>query len=250
VIDLAGTVALVTGAGRGIGADIARRFVAAGAAVVVHHRTSSAGADALVEELTATGGRAVAATADVTDADACAELMATAVERFGRLDAVVANAGVQPVADLASMTMEQWRAVVDTNLAGAFATVRAAADVLRDHGSVTLIASIEGSAPARGHAHYAASKAGVIMLARAAALEYGPAGIRVNAVSPGLVAREGIEHDWPDGVRRWRLAAPLGRLGSGADVGNACVFLASPLAQWITGHNLVVDGGVSAAPSW
>lgn len=250
MIELAGTVALVTGAGRGIGADIARRFVAAGAAVVVHHRTSAAGAAALVDELTAGGGRAVAAEADVTDADQCAALMATAVERFGRLDAVVANAGVQPVAALASMTMEQWREVVDTNLAGAFGTVRAAADVLRDHGSVTLIASIEGLAPAPAHAHYAASKAGVIMLARSAALEYGPAGIRVNAVSPGLVARDGIERDWPDGVDRWRRAAPLGRLGSGADVGNACVFLASPLAAWITGHNLVVDGGVSAGPSW
>jgi NAD(P)-dependent dehydrogenase (short-subunit alcohol dehydrogenase family) len=117
-------------------------------------------------------------------------------------------------------------------------------------GSITLIASVEGSRPARGHAHYAASKAGVIMLARSAALEYGSAGIRVNAVSPGLVDRDGLAGDWPSGVAAWRRAAPLGRTGTTAEIGDACVFLASPMARWITGHDLVVDGGMSAVPAW
>lgn len=251
-LDLAGTVAVVTGAGRGIGADVARCFAAAGAAVVVHHHSSTAGAAALVAELTAAGGQAVAASADVTQPSECAELMAVAVRRFGRLDAVVACAGVQPVTTLATMTAEQWRAVVDTDLTGAFTTLQAAAPVLRagGGGSVTFIASIEGLRPALGHAHYAAAKAGVIMLARSGALEYGPDGIRVNAVSPGLIERPGLAAEWPDGVRRWTAAAPLGRLGRGRDIGRACLFLASPLAEWITGHNLVVDGGVSAGPSW
>lgn len=88
------------------------------------------------------------------------------------------------------------------------------------------------------------------MHARAAALEYGPLGIRVNTVSPGLIEREGLAEDWPEGVRRWERAAPAGRLGRPEDVGDACAFLASPLASWITGHDLVVDGGVSARPRW
>lgn len=250
--DLSGTVAVVTGAGGGIGADIARQFAAAGAAVVVHYRSRSEGATYLMHELIGRGGQAVAVRADVTDPADCARLMAAAVEHFGQLDAVVANAGIQPVAELATMTAAQWREVVDTNLAGAFVTVQEAAAVLRagGGGSLILIASIEGMQPAWAHAHYAASKAGVIMLARCAALEYGRDGIRVNAVSPGLIWRDGLDVAWPEGVERWQRAAPLRRLGSGTDVGNACVFLASPLAEWITGHNLVIDGGVSVHPTW
>lgn len=248
--DLSGTVALVTGAGGGIGAGIAARFAAAGAAVVVHYRTSGARAESVADGITRRGGRAVTARGDVTDPDQCTALVGVAVERFGRIDAVVANAGVQPVADLAGMDVETWRAVVDDNVTGTFATVQAAASVLRTGGSITVIASVEGSRPAPGHAHYSASKAAVIMLARSAALAYGGRGIRVNTVSPGLVRREGIEAAWPDGVARWQRGAPLGRLGEATEIGDACVFLASPMAGWITGHDLVVDGGMSVAPSW
>ncbi len=101
-----------------------------------------------------------------------------------------------------------------------------------------------------GHAHYSTAKAAVVMHARAAALEYGRSGIRVNTVSPGLIDREGPAEAWPEGVRRWQEAVPAGRLGSAEDVANAVVFLASPLASWITGHDLVADGGVSARPTW
>lgn len=247
--DLGTTVVVVTGAGGGIGGGIAARFGAAGAAVVVHHRTSEERAAAVVAGIVGDGGRAVGEPADLTDPADCARLMRVAIERFGRLDAVVANAGVQPVAGLAAMTATDWREVVDTNLTATFSTVQAAAAVMRG-GSITLIASIEGTRPARGHAHYAAAKAGVIMFARSAALEYGSAGIRVNSVSPGLIRRAGIEQAWPDGVRRWRGNAPLGCLGETSDVGDACVFLASPMARWITGHDLVVDGGMSVAPPW
>ncbi len=249
--DLSGTVVVVTGASGGIGSGVARRFAAAGAAVVLGYRTGAAGAAAVAGEITERGGRAVPAPADLTDQGQCAALMAVAAERFGRLDAVVGCAGVQPVADLPALTAADWRAVVEANLAGAFGTVQAAAGALDGRGgSITLVASIEGSRPARGHAHYASAKAGVIMLARSAALEYGPAGIRVNTVSPGLIERPGLDEQWPDGVRRWRRAAPLGRLGRAAEVGDACVFLASPLARWITGHDLVVDGGMGVAPPW
>jgi glucose 1-dehydrogenase/3-oxoacyl-[acyl-carrier protein] reductase len=249
--DLSGTVVLVTGASGGIGSGIALRFAAAGAAVVVHHHTGAERAEAVVAEITAAGGQAVAAQADVTDPAAATALADLAVDRFGRLDAVVAAAGVQPVAELAGMPVDSWREVVDGNATGAFATVQAAAVVMRGRGgSITLVASVEGTRPARGHAHYAAAKAATIMLARAAALEYGRDGVRVNSVSPGLVARPGLREDWPDGVARWERAAPLNRLGEREDVADACVFLASPMARWITGHDLVVDGGMAVVPAW
>jgi len=227
VIDLNGRVVLVTGAGGTIGAGIARQFEAAGARVVRHR------------------GR--------EDGDLRTEarrVVDEAASEHGRLDAVVNNAGVQPVEPLADMTVEQWQSVVDSNLTAPFAITQAAVRHLPEGGSITHIASIEGSHPAPGHAHYAASKAALIMHARAAALEYGPRGIRVNAVSPGLISRPGIEEQWPEGVERWRAAAPLGRMGTPEDVGNACVFLASDLARWVTGHDLVVDGGVTARPTW
>ncbi|HET6257627.1 SDR family oxidoreductase [Pseudonocardia sp.] len=250
--DLSGAVVLVTGGGGGIGSGIAARFAAAGAAVVVHHRDAGTErARVVAGAITARGGHAVTARADVTDPEQCASLMAVAVERFGRLDGVVAAAGVQPVVDLPDMSVDAWREVLDTNATSAFATVQAAAGVMDGHGgSITLIASIEGARPARAHAHYAASKAATIMFARSAALEYGGAGIRVNTVSPGLVRRAGLAEAWPDGVGRWERAAPLARLGESRDVGDACVFLASPMARWITGHDLVVDGGMSVVPSW
>ncbi|WP_112270683.1 SDR family NAD(P)-dependent oxidoreductase [Lentzea terrae] len=225
MIDLSGKVVLVTGAGGGVGAGIASRFEAAGA-LVVRHR-------------------------GLTDGDlrtSAQRVVSKAFAEHGRLDAVVNNAGVQPVEPLPDMTVEQWQSVVDTNLTGPFAVTQAAAQF--SVSSITHIASVEGSHPAVGHAHYAASKAALIMHARAAALEYGPRGIRVNTVSPGLIARPGIEEQWPEGVARWEKAAPLTRLGTPEDIGNACVFLASDLASWITGHDLVVDGGVTARPTW
>lgn len=244
--DMTGSVTVITGAAGGIGAGIARRFAAAGAQVVIGHRGGRDAAVALAAEI-----GALAHPVEITDPDSCAALLAAA-DRFGRVDTLVNNAGIQPVQELSSLTVTDWRAVLDTNVTGTFAMTQAAAAVMgqRGGGSIIHIASIEGEAPAFGHAHYATAKAAVLMHMRAAALEYGPAGIRVNAVSPGLIDRPGLADAWPDGVGRYTAAAPLGRLGTAAEIGDACVFLASPMARWITGANLVVDGGVSVHPRW
>ncbi|MCX4763296.1 SDR family oxidoreductase [Streptomyces sp. NBC_01275] len=250
----AGQVVLITGAGGGLGRGIALRFAQEGAAVALHCRTAVQAAEEVASAVREAGGRAVVLRADLTVEDECRRVVREAAEwGGGRLDALVNNAGVQPVQALPGMTAADWRAVVDANLTSVFACTQAAADVMRAGergGTVTHIASVEAGLPAPGHAHYSASKAAVVMHARAAAQEYGPWGIRVNTVSPGLIGREGLAEAWPEGVRRWREAVAVGRLGRPEDVGDACVFLASPLASWVTGHDLVVDGGASARPTW
>jgi 3-oxoacyl-[acyl-carrier protein] reductase len=272
---LGGQVALITGASGGLGRGIALRFAAAGASVAVHFRTNAEAADEVVARIADSGGRAVALRADLTVESECHRVVREAADWGGGvLTALVNNAGVQPVQELPGMTLADWRAVADANVSSVFACTQAAAELMRDASegtaglegsegseggggeaggrvrSITHIASVEATHPAPHHAHYSASKAAVVMHARSAALEYGPYGIRVNTVSPGLIDREGLAQAWPEGVRRWEQAVPTGRLGRPEDVGDACVFLASPMASWITGHDLVVDGGISARPTW
>ncbi|MCJ7725923.1 MAG: SDR family oxidoreductase, partial [Acidimicrobiia bacterium] len=165
----------------------------------------------------------------------------------------VNNAGVQTKSALADLDDDAWAEMIDTDLTAVHRLTRVTAARMKeqgDGGSIVHIASIEGSHPAPLHGHYATAKAALIMHARAAALEYGADGIRVNSVSPGLIDRPGLAVDWPEGVARWQAAAPLGRMGTPEDVGDACVFLCSDLARWITGVDLVVDGGVLSGPTW
>jgi NAD(P)-dependent dehydrogenase (short-subunit alcohol dehydrogenase family) len=241
-------VVAVTGAGGGIGSGIAHRFADASASLVLHYHKSRHAAEALAGELSA-----LVVEADINLPEGGEAIVNAAIERYGRLDVLINNAGVQPVVPLGEMNLGHWREVIDTNLTGTFLCTQAAARHMIERGgggAIIHIASIEGSQPAFLHAHYAASKAALIMHARAAALEYGSFGIRVNTVSPGLIDRPGLDADWLEGVERWLRAAPLGRLGTATDVGNACVFLASPMASWITGIDLVVDGGVLTHPTW
>lgn len=248
LLDLSGRSAIVTGAARGLGAGIAARLAAAGASVVVNHRSGDAGA--VVAAIREAGGRAVAVRADVADADGPRELVRRCLEVFGHVDVLVNNAGVQPVASLPDIPDGQWEAVLAANLSGAGRCVQESARVMGPGASIVNVASIEGLQPQAGHAHYGASKAGLLALTRAAAHELGPRGIRVNAVAPGLVWRQGLDRDWPEGVTRWEAAAPLGRVGHPDDVADAVLFLASAGARWVTGATLVVDGGVAAVPSW
>lgn len=242
MIDLGGRTVLVTGAGHGIGAVIAQAMLAAGATVVAQHRSRTAGLDAA-------SGRLRRLRADLTDPQAPERVVQAAVDAGGgRLDAVVNAAAEQRVDAWSSLDADAFDAVLAVNLRAAHLLTRAAGAAMTAGGVIVHIASIEGTAPAPGHAHYAVSKAGLIMLARAAALELGRDGIRVCTVSPGLVDREGLAEDWPDGVARWRVASPLGRLVRPQEVADACVFLCSPMAAAITGVDLVVDAGVSAGP--
>jgi len=240
LLDLTGMVVVVTGAAGGIGEGIAARMKAAGATVVAHTRSSPV-----------TDPDLTVVSADLTAVDGPDQVVTAAIDAHGRLDAVVNNAGIQPVVPFAEVTDEQWAEMIDTNLTAVHRLTRAAAAVMTARGgSIVHISSIEGRNPTPVHGHYATSKAALLMHARAAALAYGKDGIRVNSVSPGLIGRPGIEAQWPEGVARWKAAAPLGRLGTPEDIGDACVFLCSDLARWITGIDLVVDGGVLTHPTW
>jgi len=247
LLDFSGQVVVVTGSGSGLGSGIALRFAEAGAKVVVNYRSSAEGAQAIVAEIEALGGSAVALQADVSQKADVTRLVEKTVQHFGQLNILINNAGLYPLHSLLDMTEEEWDLVLDSNLRSTFLCTQAAARQMMNQGSsgaIVNIASIEGQNPAPNHSHYDAAKGGVLIHTAASAYELGPHGIRVNAVSPGLIWREGLEEEWPDGVTRWQKAAPLTRLGLPSDVADACLFLASPAARWITGINLVVDGGV------
>ena len=252
-LELSGKVALVTGASRGIGSAIASRFAAAGAAVVVHYREREADARELALRLEAKGARAVAMSADLRKPDEVESLFRDALCELGAVDVLVNNAGSYPLHPLVDVTPDDWKTVVETNLLSVHLATQLAARQMIARGAagaIVNVASIEGLRPAPEHSHYTAAKSGVLAYTRSAALELGPHGIRVNAVSPGLVWREGIEQAWPDGVASFRARAPLGRLGRPEEVAEACLFLASPRASFVTGVNLVVDGGILAAPAF
>ena len=253
LLDFTGKVVLVTGSGGGIGAGIAQRFAEAGARLVVNFRSNDAGARSVVAEIEGNGGSAIAVRADVTEKEEVERLFSEAEEVFGPVDVLVNNAGSYPIATLLEMAEEDWDTMIASNLRSAFLCTQQAAKRMIAGGSggaIVNVASIEGSFPAKLHSHYAAAKAGVLAFTKAAANELGRHGIRVNAVSPGLIWREGIEEAWPEGVSRWRRAAPLSRLGMPGDVADACLFLASPAASWITGCELRVDGGVTATEAF
>ncbi|WP_419855334.1 SDR family NAD(P)-dependent oxidoreductase [Candidatus Poriferisodalis sp.] len=248
LIRLDGRVIVVTGAGGGIGTGIARRLIAAGANVVAHTRSSSVDHLAGLDRVPV-----VSVQADLAAPDGPQQVVDAALEHHGRLDGLVNNAGIQPLVHFAELSDAEWAEMIDVNLTAVHRLTHAAASAMRaggTGGSIVHIASIEGHQPTDLHGHYATAKAGLLMHARAAAGAYGPDGIRVNSISPGLIDRPGLADDWPEGVARWQAAAPLGRLGTAADVGDACVFLCSDLARWITGVDLVVDGGVLTRPTW
>jgi NAD(P)-dependent dehydrogenase (short-subunit alcohol dehydrogenase family) len=253
LLDLRGKVALVTGASSGIGRGVAARLSEAGAAVAVHYRSGRKDAEAFASALVGKGRKSLSVHAELTDPRSVETAIGAITDQLGAIDILVNNAARQTHAGFEEMSVEEWRAMMATNLDGAFVVTRAVVARMIARGSggaIVNIASIEGLQPAPTHGHYAVSKAGLIMFTRAAALQYGKHRIRVNTVSPGVIRRDGIEEAWPEGVKRWMKAAPLGRMGENEDVADAVLFLASEASRWITGANLVVDGGVTSTPAF
>lgn len=242
---LKGRSVIVTGASKGIGRGIALRFGAVGCQVLVVSRGLT-DANVVVGEIVAAGGTALGIAADVTKMADMKRMAAAAVETFGAIDILCANAGVFPSSPLASMTEADFDLVMDTNLKGCFLSVSAclAAMKKKTNGRIILTSSITGPITGyTGSAHYGAAKAGQLGFMRTAAIELAPYGITVNAVMPGNIATEGLAALGEEYLRNMQAAIPLRRLGSVADIANAALFFASEEAAFITGQSLVIDGG-------
>jgi 3-oxoacyl-[acyl-carrier protein] reductase len=244
MIDLTDRVALVTGASRGIGRAIAARLAAQGATVVAAAREQNAAAT--VGEITAAGGKAEAASVDVSDAAAIDALVAGTLSRHGRIDILVNNAGIAKDQLMLRMKREDWDAVIATNLTAAFALTQAVLKpmIRQKGGRIVCISSVVGQSGNAGQANYAASKAGLIGFAKAVALEVASRNITVNVVAPGLIETDMTRAITGDARVEWAAKIPLKRLGTPDDVAAAVCFLASHEASYITGQVLAVNGGM------
>ena len=246
LLNLSGRTAVVTGGAGGIGSAICRVLARAGARVCIHYRSSEAGALALKEQIEQSGGSASAVHADVTGKADIERLFDAACSEAGRVDILINNAGVYPVSPFLEISEAEYDLMMDANVRSVMLCTQAfAGRVIKQGGggAVVNIASIAASGVLDMHSHYCAAKSAVVMFTRAAARELGANDIRVNAVSPGLIWREGLDEDWPEGVARYKQAAALHSVGQAEDVANACLFLVSRASKWITGTDLVVDGG-------
>jgi 3-oxoacyl-[acyl-carrier protein] reductase len=249
---LRGKTALVTGGDRGIGKGIATAIGRAGGRVAVNYRSEPELAAETAAEIQALGADAFAVRADVRSSAEVTAMIDEVVGRFGRLDILVNNAGVQTWKPLLDVSEDEWDLVVDTNLKGCFLCTQAAARHMaaRGGGSIVQIGSGCNKVPFPNLAAYTASKGGIEMLTRVAAIELGPLGIRVNCVAPGAVEVERTREESPEYAARWSALTPLGRIGTPADVGRAVVFLASAESAFVTGQTLWVDGGLFTQPRW
>lgn len=243
--DFTGKVALVTGSSRGIGAATLTAFARAGAACVLHYWDDPDGANrADAEALAKTLGESVhPEPADVRDAGQVEALMQRVKAKFGGLDVLVNNAGIIRDRTLKKMTLDEWHAVIQTNLTGVFHCCKYGAEVLRDGGRVVSLASIAGLLGFHGQTNYAAAKAGVMGLTRVLAKELARRRITVNAIAPGVIQTAMLGEVKPDVQAEYLRQIPLGRLGRPEDVANAILFLCSEESEYITGHVLPVTGG-------
>jgi 3-oxoacyl-[acyl-carrier protein] reductase len=244
---LSGKVAVVTGASKGLGAEISRQLAAEGASVVVNYASSRTGADKVVDEITSGDGKAIAVQADVSKPADVKRLFAETQKAFGRLDVLVNNAGVYNFAPLEQITPEHFQKHFELNVLGLIlATQEAVRHFGTDGGSIVNLSSVVSTAFLPGMGVYAASKAAVDSLTRTFAAELGPRNIRVNGVGPGAVATEGnVEASDPNGVfaKAYIAGAKLGRMGQPDDIAPAVVFFASSDSKWVTGETLFVTGG-------
>lgn len=247
MFELNGKVAVVTGASRGIGRAIALALAGQGAVVVANYAHNSAAANDVVDGIRAAGGEAIAVQADVSIPSEAKALIESAIERFGHVDILINNAGITRDNLLIRMSEEEWDAVLNTNLKGAFNTIKAAArPMMRQRaGRIINIASVAGLSGNAGQANYSAAKAGLIGLTKTAARELASRNITANAIAPGFVETD-LTAPLPENLKAKALDYTLlHRMGRPEEIAAAVVFLASEEAGFITGQVLVVDGGIA-----
>jgi glucose 1-dehydrogenase len=259
---LEGQTALVTGASSGIGQEVAQAMAAAGASVGVNYFHHAEPAQRLVDEIKGSGGKAIALQADVSQEDQVAAMFKQLTGEYGTIDILVSNSGMQQDAAFVDMTLDQWTRVLEVNLVGAFLCAREAArEFLRRGivperskaaGKILFMSSVHEVIPWAGHANYAASKGGLMMLMKTIAQELAPQKIRVNSIAPGAIKTRINETVWsdPEGAAGMTKLIPYGRIGEPRDVGPVAVWLASDEADYITGTTVFVDGGMLLYPGF
>lgn len=261
---LAGQKALVTGASSGIGASVAQALAAAGAAVAVNHSaaTSTGGAEAVAKSIRDRGGTAIVLRANVALEAEVDGMIARFLDTFGRLDILVANAGIQRDASVEAMTLAQWQEVIGVNLTGQFLCARAAvqcfdrqgvdAAISRAAGKIICMSSVHEVIPWAGHLNYAASKGGIKLLMQTLAQEVASRRIRVNAIAPGAIRTNINRPAWetPEALERLLKLIPYGRIGEPEDIAKTAVWLASDESDYVTGTTLFVDGGMTLYPEF
>ena len=250
--ELKGSSALVTGSDRGVGKGIALELARAGCRVAVNYYREPGLADETVAEITGIGSDAFAVKGDVSNASSVQRMFAEVIERFGRLNIHVNNAGVQTWKPLLDVTEEEWDFVIDTNLKGCFLCTQAAARHMKEHGggAIVNIGSGCNKVAFPDLVAYTASKGGIELFTKVAAVELGEYGIRVNCVAPGAIEVERTKLENPDYAEKWGRITPLGRVGYPADIGRAVRYMVGPASEFVTGQTIWVDGGLYARAPW
>lgn len=241
------SIALVTGAGRGIGRAIALELARAGAKVVVNYAGRADKAEETVRLIQEAGGEGIAVQADVSQAEEVDRLIQTTIEAYGKIDILVNNAGITRDTLLMRMKETDWDAVLDTNLKGVFLCTKAVTKGMMKQrsGCIVNISSVVGITGNAGQANYAAAKAGIIGFTKSIAKELASRGIRVNAVAPGYISTDMTESLSEDVKNQILAGVPLSRMGNPEDIAKAVAFLVSPASSYITGQTLSVDGGMA-----
>ncbi len=252
-VDYTGKTVVITGAAQGAGAGIAKRFAQAGANVCITYRTSRDAAAEKVKEFRALGVDADAFCLDQRKTAEIDAVVAAITKRFGSIDCLVNNAGIYPHQTVFGMTEQDWDDMQNSNTRGVFFVCQSVARVMKEQktgGAIVNVSSINATNPSDTLVHYGVSKAAIEMLTKCLAHEFGKYGIRVNCIAPGLIDAPRLDEFVPGWRESYSARAPLGRIATPEDMGNVCVFLGSPLAGFVTGQTITVDGGVLLAPAY